>query len=95
MLATCIMTPTGAPLWQVSEDNRGRWRDFPPDLALTIEVEYQNWLNGGQNPELVIAYYWRGEYEITFADMKQQHKTKGKEPPPRNIRRLIIPPGDC
>ena len=47
-----------ATIWQVQEDQGGRWRDFPGLLRQLAEHEYSEWVNSGKVGELVIEYNW-------------------------------------
>ena len=81
-------------IWQVKEDQRGRWRDFPFGLANQIEKEWQAWQKQGQDCEMVVDYVWpnsKGDvftpYEIVFgATMVQKNAKTGNV---REVRRVV------
>ena len=81
-------------IWQVKEDQHGRWRDFPLGLATQIEIEWQAWQKQGQDGEMVVDYVWpnsKGDvftpYEIVFgATMVQKNVKTGNV---REVRRVV------
>ena len=81
-------------IWQVKEDQRGRWRDFPLGLATQIEIEWQAWQKQGQDCEMVVDYVWPNHkhdaftpYEIVFgATMFQKNLKTGNV---REVRRVV------
>ena len=78
--------------WMVQEDERGRWRDFPDDLADRIEVWWQEWQEtGGDN---VVAFVWPNAkqtvftpYEIVFGTTMVQQKLWTHKR--RKVRRVV------
>ena len=91
------LMPSTTIIWQVREDQHGRWRDFPLDLQNQVETEWQRWQEGGAADEVVIEYVWpnaKGDrfspYEIVLATgaMVQKNMITGKE---REVRRLVCP----
>ena len=81
-------------VWQVSEDNRHRWRDFPAELQDSVEEQWQIWREHGMPGHLVIEYSWpmkgdkRTPYQIVFANgaiMQENMITQCK----RAVRRLV------
>ena len=95
-LKRSLMPPTSI-IWQVREDQHGRWRDFPLDLQNQVETEWQRWQEGGAADEVVVHYVWPNAkcdrfspYEIVLATgaMVQKNVITGKE---REVRRLVCP----
>ena len=81
-------------VWQVSEDNSYRWRDFPAELQDLVEEQWQIWRGHGMPGHLVIEYSWpmKGDkhtlYQIVFANgaiMQENMSTQCK----RAVRRLV------
>ena len=74
-------------VWQVDENERGRWRDFPRDLNALVEQARQ----GGQSG---VVYVWPPlggrvvtEYAIDFNAMMQTNKATSFQ---RKVRRVIV-----
>ena len=81
-------------VWQVSEDNSYRWRDFPAELQDLVEEQWQIWRGHGMPGHLVIEYSWpmKGDkhtlYQIVFANgaiMQENMSTRRT----RLVRRLV------
>ena len=45
-------------LWQVQEDQRGHWRDFPEGLSAQSEEQFQAWLASSQESDRGFSYVW-------------------------------------
>ena len=74
-------------MWQVDENQRGTWRDFPSILNAEVEQTYQNSRPG-------VVYLWppfggpvQTEYSIDFSAMQQTNKATDFR---RRVRRVII-----
>ena len=66
-------------VWMVEEDKRGRWRQFPDNLARGVEARYQAWLTEGSQAHFWHSYTWLVggqpvDYEISFTRPMQQVK---------------------
>ena len=80
-----------APIvWQVDENQRGTWRDFPTNLNALVEQAFQDKRNG-------VLYLWpplakegdrpQTEYSIDFVAMRQTNRATEFQ---RRVRRAII-----
>ena len=77
-----------APIvWQVDENQRGTWRDFPTNLNVLVEQAYKDKQNG-------VLYLWpplggppQTEYTIDFGAMQQTNMATDFR---RRVRRAIV-----
>ena len=54
------------PMWQVQEDQGGRWRDFPEALRQQVERQYMEWAKSGRLGELVVEFIWPNAKQTSF-----------------------------
>ena len=83
-------------VWQVKEDDKGRWRDFPDFVQNAIEAEYLLWLEllSTMPCEKDIFFAWTSlsgtkctQYKISIPQMEQDNQTTHVT---RGVRRLIM-----
>ena len=71
--------------WQVDENTRGTWRDFPTDLNFLVDQAHKNRKPG-------VLYFWppfaeHTEYTIDFNTMIQTNTKTGFK---RKVRRVML-----
>ena len=95
-----MASSTETILWQVQEDDRGRWRDFPNHLMEMVELEYLKWIQDGKPGQLVVAYSWpnakgtaRQEYQIVCEEdgtETKMYQVNANMQTMRSVRRLVV-----
>ncbi len=64
------MYVSGKIVWQVSEDQRGRWRDFPPHLQDPIDDKWLQWNSEDRLGAIDLEYDWHKWNQTTFTSYK-------------------------
>ena len=88
-------------LWQVQEDESGRWRDFPHALKNAAEEQFQDWLVQGAPPNSGFDFVWPNSkmtvvtpYRIVFPEGESKinmHQINMKTEKFRPVRRIPLP----